>query len=309
MRREKKMVAYIADNGGEIFGRHNLSKFIENQVRLDTALEGIPKSARKISPKVAEMTYVEAVHSNEYLKEILLLTMKLKPGKADFIDTDTYVTRDSFEVASYAAGSAITAVDVALGGENCFALVRPPGHHAGPDYAKGFCIVNNVAVAAKYACEKVDKVAIIDWDLHHGNGTQEIFYNDNRVFYCSVHGRGIFPGTGSPLEIGEGPGEGFNLNVPLDGDSGSEEYLMAFKKEIIPAVEEFGPDLILISAGQDALSDDPMGFMNLEPEDYGTFTRLVCDISPGPLALILEGGYGPSHGMAIAEIWKALSHE
>ena len=303
------MVSYIADIGGEIFGRHNLSTFIENQDRLDIALEGVPKSARKILPKMADIKEIEAVHSKEYLKEILSLTTKLKPKEVDFIDTDTYVTMDSLEVARYAAGSAITAVDIALGGEHCFAFVRPPGHHAGPDYAKGFCIVNNVAVAAKYACTKVDKVAIIDWDLHHGNGTQDIFYNDNRVFYCSVHGRGIFPGTGSPLEIGEGPGEGFNLNVPLDGDSGSEEYIRALEKEIIPAVEEFGPDLILISAGQDALTDDPMGFMNLEPEDYGTFTRLVCDISPGPLALVLEGGYGPSHGKAIAEIWKALSHE
>ncbi len=303
------MTVYIADESGELFGKHNFQHSIENQNRIDIALKGVPSSARKISPKIADITQIEAVHSSEYLKDLLSSTMKLKKKKVDFMDTDTYITKDSFEVARYAAGSAITAVDVALDGEHCFAFVRPPGHHAGPDYAKGFCIVNNVAVAARHACTRVEKVAIVDWDLHHGNGTQDIFYDDDRAFYCSIHGRGIFPGTGSSDERGIGLGEGFTLNIPLDGYSGSKEYIKAFKNHIIPALDEFDPDLIIISAGQDALSDDPMGFMNLKPEDFGTFTRLVREVSPKSLALVLEGGYGSSHGEAIREIWVELSNE
>jgi acetoin utilization deacetylase AcuC-like enzyme len=170
----------------------------------------------------------------------------------------------------------------------------------------GFCLLNNAAIAAAWALQEVARVAIIDWDVHHGNGTQAIFYDTDRVLYCSVHRAPFYPGTGSREETGTGAGEGFTVNVPLPSRSGSDEYLRAFGDEIIPAVRSFDPDLILVSAGQDPLADDPLGGMNLEPGDFGMFTKLVCTVARIPPVIVLEGGYGPSHGEAIMEILRAL---
>jgi len=224
-----------------------------------------------------------------------------------FLDPNTYVTCHSFDAASYAAGSTCAAVERTLDGEHQFALVRPPGHHAEPDRAMGFCIFNNAAVAAAKALLSVDRVAIVDWDLHHGNGTQTAFYGSDRVLFCSVHEADSFPKTGWVDEIGTGAGRGYTLNAPLAAGSTIADYQHVFREVFVPALARFRPDVLIVSAGQDALSDDEHGRMDLEPEDYSVLAGMLIDGTDLPLALTLEGGYGPSHGKAIAAIFRALS--
>jgi acetoin utilization deacetylase AcuC-like enzyme len=173
----------------------------------------------------------------------------------------------------------------------------------------GFCLINNIAVAAAWALERIDRVAIVDWDVHHGNGTQDIFYEDSRVLYCSVHQWNAFPGTGRLEEAGRGKGSGCTLNVPLPPGSTGADYALVFSEVFIPAMLRFNPELILVSAGQDILADDPLGGMAVEPENTGALTRMLITAVLSPLALILEGGYGPSHGAAINAIYRALQGE
>jgi acetoin utilization deacetylase AcuC-like enzyme len=227
-------------------------------------------------------------------------------GGQHFIDHNTYVTGASFEVASFAAGAAIQAAHRALDGEHCFALIRPPGHHAEPDRAMGFCLFNNAAIATSAALDRVDRVAIIDWDLHHGNGTQKIFYSDDRVLFCSVHQSNTFPHTGWVDEIGSGPGKGYTINAPLRAGSNIADYRLVFEEVFIPALDRFRPDLVIVSAGQDALFDDPKSGMLLFPSDFGVLAALVRDATGQPLAFVLEGGYGPSHQDAITQIFSSL---
>jgi len=185
-------------------------------------------------------------------------------------------------------------------------MVRPPGHHAERDLAMGFCLLNNAAIAAAKALDDVDRVAIIDWDVHHGNGTQHAFYRSPRVLYCSVHARGCFPGTGYPTETGEGEGKGFTINAPLESGSGGGDYYQVFSRVFAPAIARFRPDVCLVSAGQDMLSDDPLGPMNLYPRNVEVLTRVLLGVLDVPLAFVLEGGYGPSHGAAIRAIFEAI---
>jgi acetoin utilization deacetylase AcuC-like enzyme len=171
----------------------------------------------------------------------------------------------------------------------------------------GFCLINNVAIAAAKALRQVNRVAIIDWDVHHGNGTQDIFYNNGRVLYCSTHQDDAFPHTGLIEETGTGHGTGFTINAPLPRKSTIADYSLVFTEVFLPAVARMKPDLIIISAGQDVLSDDPVGDMQLVPEDMGYLTGLILDATDMPLAIVLEGGYGPSHGAAVRNIFDALS--
>jgi acetoin utilization deacetylase AcuC-like enzyme len=286
---------------GKIFCNHHLEGHPENRDRLRLAFSGVPKVARRLEPVGAAMDDLERVHRREYITWL----RGISAGEC-YIDFNTYICPDSFEVARYAAGSCIRAAGEALDGHNCFALVRPPGHHAEPGRAGGYCLLNNVAIAAARALESVDRLAIIDWDLHHGNGTQEIFYASDRVLFCSIHKDGGYPGSGKAEETGTGAGQGFTLNAPLKDGCGIADYRLVFREVFCPALEGFRPDLVIVSAGQDALADDPKAVMNLVPADYGILTRMLMDAADLPLALALEGGYGPSLGRAIGAIFRTL---
>ncbi len=287
---------------GDVFTRHDMEAHPESGSRLRVALSGVPENVRWRPPVRGTERDLERVHRPQYIQWV----REIARGTC-FLDANTYVTCHSFEAALYAAGSTFAAVERALDGEHLFALVRPPGHHAEPDRAMGFCIFNNAAVAAAKALESVDRVAILDWDLHHGNGTQTAFYGSNRVLYCSVHEENSFPKTGWVDEIGTGAGRGYTLNAPLAAGSTIADYRYVFDEVFVPALTRFRPDVLIISAGQDALSDDEHGQMNLEPEDFGVLAGVLIDGTGLPLALTLEGGYGPSLGKAIDAIFRALA--
>jgi len=291
---------------GDLFRAHDDPGHPESQARLDAALTGVPADAYRITPEQTTLRDLTRVHTHRHIATLRSFCRACPPGRACYLDSDTYVTCGSFDAALYAAGAAWQAVERALEGEHSFALVRPPGHHAGPNRAMGFCLFNNAAVATARALESVDRAAILDWDLHHGNGTQAAFYTSDRVLYCSVHQAGLFPGTGWPDERGAGAGAGYTVNAPLEPGSTGADYTLVFQEIFIPALRQFEPDLVVISAGQDALFDDPLGSMQLRPDDFGALTGMLADASPVALALVLEGGYGRSHAGAVGAICAAL---
>jgi acetoin utilization deacetylase AcuC-like enzyme len=286
---------------GDVFARHDMDLHTESSARLRTVLSGVPDGLKWRAPVKASVVDLERVHRPQHVRWI----RELSRGPC-FLDANTYLTHHSFDVACYAAGSAAEAVDRTLDGEHCFALVRPPGHHAEPDRAMGFCLFNNAGVAAARALDTVDRIAIVDWDLHHGNGTQSIFYGSDRVLFCSVHEANSFPGTGWLDEIGTGAGRGYTLNAPLQPGATVADYLLIFEDVFLPALVRFQPDALIVSAGQDPLFDDLHGHMKLEPDDFGVLAGMLIEGTDLPLALVLEGGYGPSHGRAIAAIFSAL---
>jgi len=288
---------------GEIFSHHDMEQHDESSARLQAALSGVPERVAVIPPVCAPESDLARVHTPSYIHMIREFSSH---GGQHFLDPSTYVDAETFSVASFAAGAASEAVNRSIDGESCFAIIRPPGHHAEPDRAMGFCIFNNAAIGAAVGLDRVDKVAIIDWDLHHGNGTQAIFSADDRVLFCSIHQGNLFPYTGWVDEIGTGAGKGFTINAPLRAGSTIADYRLVFEEVFIPALELFRPEALIISAGQDALFDDPKGSMMLFPADYGTLTAMLRDAVDLPLTLVLEGGYGPSHGDAIRHIFSAL---
>ena len=285
---------------------HDAAGHPESELRMEHILPAIPESVVPVTAPFATPEDLGRVHGEEYLARLEDLSRRCPRGAIWHLDPDTYLTSGSWDAARAAAGGAVMAVQEALGGRPAFSLVRPPGHHAGPMYGMGFCLINNAAVAAAYAVEQGSRVAIIDWDVHHGNGTQHIFYDSDRVLYCSIHRSPFFPGTGRPDETGTGAGEGYTVNVPLPPGSGRDRYLHAMDEIILPETTAFDPDLVIISAGQDALADDLLGGMRLSPGDFGTFTEQVCSVARNPPALVLEGGYGRSNGLAIREMMKVL---
>ena len=249
----------------------------------------------KIPPSRAEEESILLVHTEGYFQRL----RKTAGVGLHQIALDTYVGPESFEIALAAAGSVISLVDRLLSGriDAGFAAVRPPGHHAESDRAMGFCLFNNVAVAAEWAIRlgEVQKIAIIDFDVHHGNGTQRIFYSRPDVLYISTHQFPFYPGTGQFTEVGKGEGRGFNVNLPISAGMGNYFYLMLYTNLVIPILREFQPQLILVSAGYDGHWDDPLAGMNLDTSGFGHIISLlnsvaeqVCD---GRILYVLEGGY------------------
>jgi len=224
---------------------------------------------------------------------------------------DTRISPRSLEIARLAAGGVIAAVDAVLAGDvaNAFAVVRPPGHHATPKRGMGFCLFNNVAIAARHAqaVHGIDRVLIADWDVHHGNGTQDIFYEDGSVLFFDTHQHPLYPGTGLADETGRGPGQGLTINCPFPAGSGRKEIVGAFRERLLPAAARFRPELVLVSAGFDSRIDDPLGSFTLTDDDFTELTSLVKEIAAehasGRLVSTLEGGYSLT-GLASA----ATSH-
>ena len=309
---------------GPVFGQHDREGHVECRDRLIGIDSWLPEYVTQYAPVPAAPADIERVHHPGYLqwlrkqcernreydfiRDSVFIGGQFAPPElfSGYIDENTYINPHSYDVAVHAAGSSIAAAERALAGESCFALVRPPGHHAAAAWAMGFCLLNNAAIAAAKALERVNRVAIIDWDVHHGNGTQDIFYHDSRVLYCSTHQEDIFPRTGLPEETGTGTGTGFTVNAPLARKSTIADISLVFRDVFLPAIARMDPDLIIVSAGQDTLSDDPVGDLQLRPADLGYLTGLLLDATEMPPALVLEGGYGPSHGAAVQEIFYAL---
>ncbi len=251
---------------------------------------GLMRRLEKIEPQSASLEEIRYIHTQDYIEKAKKYSELEIP-----LDPDTVLCRDSYDVALLAAGGAISAVDALSKVDSSFALVRPPGHHAMPDRGMGFCIFNNVAIAARHAQKKGKKrVLIVDWDVHHGNGTQEAFYDDASVLYFSTHQYPHYPGTGWIDEVGSGEGKGCNINVPLPAGTGDAGFIAAFEGVLVPSALEFKPDIVLVSAGFDACADDGLAQMRMSVEGFAVLASIVKSIakeSGAGQACVLEGGY------------------
>ena len=249
-----------------------------------------------VHPSLPDIKYIEMIHARSYIDRV---KTEIQGGISYLDSMDTAVSSESYDVALMAVGGALNMCDAIIEQEarNGFCAVRPPGHHAEKDYAAGFCLFNNIAIAAKYLQSRhgIKKIAIVDWDVHHGNGTQHSFERDNTVYYISLHQYPHYPGTGAASEEGIGKGKGFTLNIPMSAGSGDSEYLAAFKNRIIPALESYKPQVLLISAGFDAHRSDPLSSIRLSTEAFTEFTRMLMaaakKYSQERVIAFLEGGY------------------
>jgi acetoin utilization deacetylase AcuC-like enzyme len=283
-----------------IYLKHDLRGHPENQQRLKTILHVLQE--HKMKDRLAPIPAVpitaerlQRVHSPRYIEQV----RRLAQQGGGHLDMDTYVRPDSYDAALMAAGGLVEATEAVLNGEvdNAFALVRPPGHHALRQRGMGFCLFNNVAIAARYALAErnLDRVLIMDFDVHHGNGTQDEFEADPAVMYISTHQYPYYPGTGQWNEKGRGDGTGSIVNVPLEGGVGDEGFARIFQEVVGPAAWRFQPQMLLVSAGYDAHWDDPLAYMQLTVNGYASIARALKDLADelcdGRLIFTLEGGY------------------
>ncbi len=277
---------------------------------IDRALEPLQGELREVEPRPATDEEILRSHSRSHLDALRALE-----GRDARIDPDTYSAPRSLEVARLAAGSLGDASLAVARGEapSAFAALRPPGHHAEQSRAMGFCLLNHVAIAAETLRQeaRLERIAIVDWDVHHGNGTQQLFEEDRDVLYVSSHQYPFYPGTGALEERGHGKGTGTTVNLPLPAGSGDAEYGQLFDELIVPILLEFAPELILVSAGFDAHSRDPLGSMNVTTGAFGLFAARLRDVAEetcgGRLVVALEGGYDlDALGASVAEVAGAL---
>ena len=283
----------------------------ERSARLDAVLSaldhaGLTAKMLRIPPRAATEDELAACHTRKYIEVVKHDTAR---GYEALSTGDTPLSAESLDIALQAAGGVLNAVDAVVErrAQNAFCVVRPPGHHATPDRGMGFCIFNNVALAARYAQRRhgIRRVLIADWDVHHGNGTQDTFYADGSVFFFSTHQHPWYPGTGQPDETGEGAGRGATLNCPFPAGSGRTEILGAFKDRLLPAARDFEPDFVIVSAGFDSRLGDPLGRFTLTDTDFADLTTLMLEIADtyagGRLVSVLEGGYSLD-GLASAAV-------
>jgi acetoin utilization deacetylase AcuC-like enzyme len=290
--------AYITDTR---FAAHTMPGHPEHAGRLDAIQEHLQAEhladrLSRVEPVPATDADVQAVHASGYLAQLERIAAQ---EQLVMYGLDTYITPQSYDLARLAAGGVMRVVDAVLEGiaTNGAAAIRPPGHHATPSAAMGFCLLNNVAIAARYAqrVHGLDRVLIVDYDVHHGNGTQDVFYTDPSVLYISTHQSPLYPGTGAMRETGAGAGAGYTLNLPLPPGVGDAGYAMAFEQVVLPAAQRFSPQLILVSVGFDVHWADPLANMQLSLAGYDRLARhliataaTLCD---GRIVFVLEGGY------------------
>jgi len=266
---------------------------------------GLLNHLKELEPRPAKEDELQRVHAKEHIDRVRVTAQE----GGGYLDSDTVVSFSSYEAASRAAGAAVSAVDeVVQEGNDVFCLVRPPGHHATSDRGMGFCLFNNLAVGAAYSLseKKHSRILIIDWDAHHGNGLQEIFYGDRRVLYVSLHQSPLYPGSGSIREVGSGEGKGYNINIPFPPRTGEESYLKAFSQIIVPAAREYDPELIMIAAGYDGHFADHIASLALRATSYARMIALLKSEFALPFVVSLEGGY---HLTALAQSVAATISE
>lgn len=277
-------------------------------IRQQLAAEGLMSRVQTETAQPVDLDTVKAAHSETYL---VRLQQTKHLSSVHLLDPDTYVTPQSFDIALLAAGAAVSAADAVLSQRTrrAVALVRPPGHHATRGRAMGFCLINNIAVTARFAqrAHGVERIAIVDYDVHHGNGTQDIFYDDPSVLYISTHQSPLYPGTGSLYETGSESGKGFTLNIPLPPGVGDNGYRRVFDEIVLPALHRFAPELVLVSVGFDAHWADPLANMTLSLQGYHALAQALIDSAEvwcnGRIVFVSEGGY---HLEALAHGWANI---
>jgi len=257
--------------------------------------EGVLDKCKRIEPREATVEELSFVHVKGYIERVA--SANVAEGRLLYLDPDTSLSTKSYYVARMAVGGLLNTIDYVIGGKKAFAFVRPPGHHAEMDRGMGFCIFNNVAIVARYAQKKhgIKKVLIADWDLHHGNGTQQAFYDDPSVLYFSTHQYPYYPGSGSFDETGSGKGTGFTVNMPLPAGRNDGDYIFIFQEILKPIALSFSPELILVSAGFDIHHMDPLGGMEVTEDGFRGMATILREIADtccgGRICFVLEGGY------------------
>jgi acetoin utilization deacetylase AcuC-like enzyme len=284
----------------EEYSGHDTGAHVESPERgpaIKDALEQAPFAGALewVAPRQASVQQIAGIHDSSYINFVKKSCDGAGRGMRH-LNPDTAICARSYDVALLAAGGVLEGIDRVLDGRNAhfFAVVRPPGHHAEYSESLGFCLFNNIAIGARYAIEEkgLDRVFILDWDVHHGNGTQHSLESDPTVFFCSFHQCPHYPGTGRAQEYGRGDGLGYTMNFPMPAGSGNADYLHLMRDIVAPAMEKFKPQLVLVSAGFDAHSADPLSSIELTESAYADMVRIMLDAAPGaPMGLVLEGGY------------------